>query len=149
MVFTQADFSKISEISLEDIQNLQTLAQWDFINCTAEFQAILEPLKEFPPFRLLIELLGVPVTTQQKLEVCRIPEPYPSITQTVQQKLTPSVVNVETKSNEKNVESTEESAMPAAPNEKNITVKGGAKTRHASKTKGKRATRRVKVTKLT
>ncbi len=149
LVFTQANFSKISEISLEDIQNLQTLAQWDFINCTAEFQAILEPLKEFPPFRLLIELLGVPVTVQQKLEVCRIPEPYPSITQTVQAKLTPSVVNLENKPIEKNVKSTEEETMPAAPTEKNITVKGGAKTRHASKTKGKRMTRRIKITKLT
>lgn len=131
LVFTQADFSKISEISLEDIQNLQTLAQWDFINCSAEFQAIMTPLRESPPFRLLLELIGVPVTSEEKFEVCKIPEPYPSITQTIQDKLKPSIVDME-------------------QNEKNITVKGGAKTRHTLKTKGKgkRTTRRVKVTKL-
>jgi hypothetical protein len=128
LLFTDADFSKISKISLEDIQNLQTLAQWDFINCTSEFQAIVTPLSEFPPSRLLLELLGVPVTVEDKLEVCRMPEPYPSITQTVQQKLTPQVVN-----------------------EKKINVKGGAykKTLRAQKTKSKRQTRHVKVTKLT
>jgi hypothetical protein len=121
-VFSDADFSQISKISLEDIQNLQTLAQWNFINCTSEFQAILLPLKEFPATRLLIEMLGIPITAEDKLAVCRMPEPYPSIQDVVQQKLQPKVVS----------------------------IKGGVrnKTFNAKKKSSKRTTRRVKVNKV-
>jgi hypothetical protein len=128
-VFLKADFSKISQISLEDIQNLQSLAQWDFINCTKEFQQILTPIVKFPPFRLLVELLGVPTTSENKFELCRIPEPYPSLAETAKDKLEISIVN-----QNKEASSTNEN--------KSVIATGGAKT------KGKRMTRRVKVTKL-
>jgi hypothetical protein len=122
LVFSDADFSKISKISLEDIQNLQSFAQWDFVNCTSEFQGIITPLKEFPPTRLVIEMLGIPVTAEDKLAVCRMPEPYPSIRQTVEEKLQPKVIN----------------------------IKGGFRNKsfRTKQKSGKRSTRRVKVNKV-
>ncbi len=69
--FTGLNLEKISKISLADIQNLQSLAQWDIIVCSKEFQEILETIKSEPIFRLLLELLGVPVVKEDILQVCK------------------------------------------------------------------------------
>jgi hypothetical protein len=69
--FTGLNLDTISKISLADIQNLQSLAQWDILVCSKEFQGIIETIKSEPIFRLLLELLGVPIVKDDILEVCK------------------------------------------------------------------------------
>jgi hypothetical protein len=61
----------LKEISLDDIQNLQTLARWPVIVCTEEFQDILNPLKADPIFRLILELSNIPILDEDRYEVCK------------------------------------------------------------------------------
>jgi len=74
------DLTKISAITIEDIQNLQVLATWPLIMCTQEIQEILKPLIAVPISRLLVELLGIPTTVSDKFTVCGA-EPYNTLTQ--------------------------------------------------------------------
>jgi hypothetical protein len=82
----------VKNISLEDIQNLQSLAQWKTLICSKEFNSIMEPLKNIPIFRLIIELLGIPTLPEDKLQVCG-PEPYRSIVDIVKDDLTPVITD--------------------------------------------------------
>jgi hypothetical protein len=86
------DLDAVSKISLADIQNLQALAQWNLIMCTSEFQEIMKPLLDEPIFRLIIELLGIPTTPDDKFKVCGA-EPYLSVADRVKEVLTPQIVN--------------------------------------------------------
>jgi hypothetical protein len=86
------DLDAVSKISLADIQNLQALAQWNLILCTSEFQEIMKPLSDEPIFRLIIELLGIPTTPEDKFKVCGA-EPYLSVADRVNEVLTPQIVD--------------------------------------------------------
>lgn len=77
--FPGLNFSPIKEITMEDLQNLQALARWDKFFCTAEFQDLVKPLLNEPITRLLIELIGVPTTPQDKFALCKRDEPYQSM----------------------------------------------------------------------
>jgi len=74
------DLTKISAITIEDIQNLQVLASWPLVICTQEIQEILTPLIAVPISRLLLELLGIPTTASDKFTLCGA-EPYNTLTQ--------------------------------------------------------------------
>jgi hypothetical protein len=88
------DLSKIKSLTIEDIQNLQSFAQWDLLVCTKEFQDILKSIEQNPILRLIVELLNVPTMPADKYRVCG-PEPYPSLEDKIQEALTPQVVNTE------------------------------------------------------
>jgi hypothetical protein len=72
--------TSFEKITLQDIQNLQALATWDKIICTEEFQDIMKPLVNDPIFRLILELMNVPTTDDDKYKMCRMEEPYGSVT---------------------------------------------------------------------
>jgi hypothetical protein len=92
--FGRIDLDAITKISLEDIQNLQALAQWNLIMCTQEFQEIMSAVSQEPIFRLIIELLGVPTLPEDKLKICG-PEPYPSVAEHVAKAMTPQIIDAE------------------------------------------------------
>ena len=93
--FRDLDLDILSKISLQDIQNLQALAQWKLITCSQEFDDILLPLSQNPIFRLILELLGVPVTPKDKFEACGAP-PLKSISDVVKESFTPQIVDTGT-----------------------------------------------------
>jgi len=68
--FTGLDLSKVSKISLQDIQNLQAIASWDLIVCSTEFNEIVTGLSSIPALRLILEMLNIPTTPEDKLEKC-------------------------------------------------------------------------------
>ena len=71
MVFKGVSLDELKKITIEDIQNLQSLAQWPLLICTKEYQDIQGPLEKDPMFRVLLELIGVPTIADDKFEVCR------------------------------------------------------------------------------
>ena len=56
--------------SIEDIQNIQILAQRPEIYCSPEFQNAIDPLMKLVPMRLILELLNVPVQKEDKEAIC-------------------------------------------------------------------------------
>jgi hypothetical protein len=56
--------------SLDDIQNIQVLAQRPEIYCSPEFQQVLDPLMKLVPIRLALELMNVPTQDDDKAEAC-------------------------------------------------------------------------------
>jgi len=57
--------------SIDDIQNLQTIARVPEIYCSREVQDILQPLLLIPPLRLAIELLNIPTVEEDVTSMCR------------------------------------------------------------------------------
>jgi hypothetical protein len=57
--------------SLEDIQNIQILAARPEIYCSPAFQAVIDPLMELIPIRLVLELLGIPLQEDAKNAACK------------------------------------------------------------------------------
>jgi hypothetical protein len=57
--------------SIDDIQNLQTIARVPEIYCSAEVQDILQPLLLIPPLRLAIELLNIPTVEEDVTSMCK------------------------------------------------------------------------------
>jgi hypothetical protein len=93
--FKNLQLDTLRKISLQDIQNLQTLAQWKVITCSSEFDDIIRPLTQNAIFRLIIELLGIPVLPDDKLEMCGAP-PYKSISEVASEAFTPEIVDSDT-----------------------------------------------------
>ena len=52
----------------------------------------MKPISEEPIFRLLIELLGIPTTPEDKFKVCGA-EPYLTVADRVKEVLTPQIVD--------------------------------------------------------
>jgi hypothetical protein len=52
--------SALSKISVEDLQNIQSLIHWKQFVCSKEIQDVLEPLYNSPVTRIIVELLGIP-----------------------------------------------------------------------------------------
>ena len=57
--------------SIDDIQNLQTIARVPEIYCSREVQDILQPLLLIPPLRLAIELLNIPTVEEDITSMCK------------------------------------------------------------------------------
>jgi hypothetical protein len=60
----------LANITVDDIQVLQTLAQNPTLVCSKEACGIIERVGKDPLFRLVLELCGVPTTKEDRLEVC-------------------------------------------------------------------------------
>jgi hypothetical protein len=56
--------------TLDDIQNLQMLLHVPEINCSREFRAIVDPLIENPPLRLVLDLMNIPTVPEHIEDVC-------------------------------------------------------------------------------
>jgi hypothetical protein len=69
--FKAISLDNLTRITMEDIQNIQALAQWPMLICTKEYQDIQGPLEKDPFFRIMFELLNIPVLADDKFEVCR------------------------------------------------------------------------------
>lgn len=68
---SELDLDRITTLSLTDIQNLQALATWDLLVCSAEFQDIAgSVIKEEPILSLALELLGVPTQPEDTFKLC-------------------------------------------------------------------------------
>jgi len=90
--FTGIDLTNLRRISFQDIQNLQSLAQWDVLVCSLEFQEIMAVVETNPLFRLIMELLNVPTTPEDKYRKCGAP-PYLPMQEKVQKATTPVIVD--------------------------------------------------------
>lgn len=64
------DLETLQKISLADVQNLQTLATWGNFICASEIQGLIKPLANDPVFRVILELLGVPVAATELKKIC-------------------------------------------------------------------------------
>jgi hypothetical protein len=89
MVFKGVSLDELKKITIEDIQNLQSLAQWPLLICTKEYQDIQGPLEKDPFFRVLFELIGIPTLPDDKFEVCRSNR-FKSIEQVIAESLDPA-----------------------------------------------------------
>lgn len=56
--------------SMDDIQNLQTMARLPEIYCSKEFEDIIAPILLVPPLRLVLELMNIPTLPQDREEEC-------------------------------------------------------------------------------
>lgn len=57
--------------TMDDIQNLQTIARVPEIYCSSEMQQILQPILLVPPLRLVIELLNIPTVPEMVQQQCK------------------------------------------------------------------------------
>jgi len=89
--FKAIDLDNLKRISMEDIQNIQALAQWPLLICTKEYQDIQAPLEKDPFFRLLLELFNVPVLSDDKFQTCQ--SGIKDIDQIITESLDPSIVD--------------------------------------------------------
>jgi len=90
--FTGLDLTNLRRISFQDIQNIQSLAQWDVLVCSLEFQEIVSTVETSPIFRIIMELLNVPTTPHDKYKKCG-PPPYLPIQEKAKIATTPEIVD--------------------------------------------------------
>jgi hypothetical protein len=64
------DLETLKHITVEDLQNIQSLIYWKQFICAKEAQDLVEPLLEDPIFRLVVELLGIPTQEEEKVRLC-------------------------------------------------------------------------------
>lgn len=76
--------------SMDDIQNLQTIARVPEVYCSPEVQAILQPVLLVPPLRLVLELLNIPTVPEMVKEQCKGVDTT-SLAKAVSEKVTPDV----------------------------------------------------------
>lgn len=76
--------------SMDDIQNLQTIARVPEVYCSPEVQAILQPVLLVPPLRLVLELLNIPTIPEMVKEQCKAVDTT-SLAKAVSEKVTPEV----------------------------------------------------------
>ena len=90
--FSGIDLTNLRKISFQDIQNLQSLAQWDILVCSKEFQDIMVGIEGNPIFRFIIELLNIPTMDDDKAQKCKTLDFRP-IKELVETALTPDVID--------------------------------------------------------
>ena len=56
--------------SFDDIQNFQSILHRPEVQCSTEFQAVLQPALAIPPIRILLELLNFPTLPEDLQKVC-------------------------------------------------------------------------------
>ena len=76
--------------SMDDIQNLQTIARVPEIYCSPEIQQILQPILLVPPLRLVLELLNIPTVPEMVKEECKSVDTT-SLSKAIVEKATPKV----------------------------------------------------------
>lgn len=77
--FRGFDMDAITKISLSDIQNIQALAQWKVLACAKEYQELVDGLAQEPIFGLILELMNVPLTKDDRFKLCgtTVPQTIP------------------------------------------------------------------------
>lgn len=90
--FTGVDLDKFKSLTIEDIQNLQSFAQWDLLVCTQEFQDILKSIEQNPILRLLVELLNVPTLPEDTYKICHT-DKFISLEERIEEAFTPIIVD--------------------------------------------------------
>ena len=68
--FRGFNMDAITKISLQDIQNIQALAQWELLSCSKEYQELVDGLAQEPIFGLILELLNVPMSKDDRFRLC-------------------------------------------------------------------------------
>jgi hypothetical protein len=90
--FTGLNLDRLTKISLQDIQNLQALAQWDLLVCSSEFQSIVKLITKEPILRFIIELFNIPTLPEDTYKLCG-PQPYPTVAEKMKVAFQPQVVD--------------------------------------------------------
>jgi hypothetical protein len=73
----------LAKLTIENLQNLQELAQWPVITCSSEFRAIVDELRSDPLFFFIMEMMNVPLTSNDTLKACNMASNFPSLTQSL------------------------------------------------------------------
>lgn len=76
--------------SMDDIQNLQTIARVPEIYCAPEIQQIIQPILLVPPLRLVLELLNIPTLPETVEKECKAVDTT-SLSKAIVEKVTPIV----------------------------------------------------------
>ena len=76
--------------TMDDIQNLQTIARVPEIYCSPEIQQIIQPILLVPPLRLVLELLNIPTVPEMVAEQCKGVDTS-SLSKAIVDKVTPDV----------------------------------------------------------
>lgn len=79
----------LANLTIENLQNLQELAQWPVITCSSEFREIVDELRTDPLFLFIMEMMNVPVSQKDTLKACNMASNFPSLSQSI----TPVVVD--------------------------------------------------------
>jgi hypothetical protein len=151
--FQGVNLGPITRVTMQDIQNLQVLAQWPLLICSKDYQDIQQILEKDPIFRVILELVGVPTTAHDKFKACRTTT-YEPLSDVIEDALEPHIVEntdaVMEGANEGANEGTKETPteipvtqVPTAP------MKGGrsmtrSMTRQQTPRKAKSATRKTR-----
>jgi hypothetical protein len=149
--FQGVNLGPITRVTMQDIQNLQMLAQWPLLICSKDYQDIQQILEKDPIFRVILELVGVPTTAHDKFKACRTTT-YEPLSDVIEDALEPHIVEntdaVMEGANEGTKEGTKEGTteipvtqVPTAP------MKGGrsrSMSRQQTPRKAKSATRKTR-----
>jgi hypothetical protein len=73
----------LAKLTIENLQNLQELAQWPVITCSSEFRAIVDELRTDPLFFFIMEMMNVPLSPNDTLKACNMTANFPSLTQSL------------------------------------------------------------------
>lgn len=76
--------------SFDDIQNFQSILHRPEVQCSAEFQAVLQPALAIPPIRILLELLNFPTLPEDLQKVCA--GRPPTVAESLAESMTPMVM---------------------------------------------------------
>ena len=79
----------LAKLTIENLQNLQELAQWPVITCSSEFRAIVDELRSDPLFFFIMEMMNVPLSPKDTLKACNMASNFPSLSQSI----TPVVID--------------------------------------------------------
>lgn len=74
----------LAGLTIENLQNLQELAQWQVITCSSEFRAIVDELRADPLFFFIMEMMNVPLSPKDTLKACNMASNFPSLSQSIQ-----------------------------------------------------------------
>ena len=151
--FQGVNLGPITRVTMQDIQNLQALAQWPLLICSKDYQEIQQVLEKDPIFRVILELVGVPTTAHDKFKVCRTTN-YESLPDVIEDALEPHIVeNVEADVQPQAQTQTQDPPINNPVTQNPVDMKGGRRSSrrkqtprksrssahaHSSRTKGSR-----------
>jgi len=74
----------LAKLTIENLQNLQELAQWPVITCSSEFRAIVDELRADPLFFFIMEMMNVPLSPNDTLKACNMVSNFPSLSKSIE-----------------------------------------------------------------
>ena len=74
----------LAKLTIENLQNLQELAQWPVITCSSEFRAIVDELRSDPLFFFIMEMMNVPLSPKDTLKACNMVSNFPSLSKSIE-----------------------------------------------------------------